>query len=127
MCISDPLPVEDFPVKTEEGEYDADANTTWFNEPNLINMPEETILSNENPTSCDESRERRPFSCTQCGRSYGRKNTLQRHLTYECGIEPQFQCPFCPQKCKRKSDRMIHIKRLHKNLIGLVIDKSLNS
>ncbi|KAF5269905.1 hypothetical protein FQR65_LT05704 [Abscondita terminalis] len=41
------------------------------------------------------------FDCSVCGRIYSRKDSLQRHVTYECGKDPQFQCPFCPQKCKQ--------------------------
>jgi uncharacterized C2H2 Zn-finger protein len=41
-------------------------------------------------------------------------------LTYECGKEPQFQCPFCPQKCKRKAHRIRHITRAHKDKIGIL-------
>lgn len=48
------------------------------------------------------------FVCGRCYRSYKRKDTLQRHLTYECGKDPQFQCPFCPKKFKRKSHLMRH-------------------
>ncbi|KAL3275260.1 hypothetical protein HHI36_020029 [Cryptolaemus montrouzieri] len=59
-------------------------------------------------TNDDSKPKRRPtaatnrirgnFMCYQCGRNYIRKDSLQRHLNYECGKEPQFQCPFCPQK-----------------------------
>ncbi|XP_050585973.1 longitudinals lacking protein, isoforms N/O/W/X/Y-like [Bombus affinis] len=38
------------------------------------------------------------FGCSRCGRSYMRKDSLQRHVHWECGKEPQFQCPFCPQR-----------------------------
>ncbi|KAF2903535.1 hypothetical protein ILUMI_02646 [Ignelater luminosus] len=118
-----PLAAEAFPVKTEQEGHDA--NTVWLIDPNSFNaVQEETNCTNEVPQFCGTvARERKPFSCSQCGRSYGKKNTLQRHLTYECGKEPQFPCPFCPQKCKRKSDRMIHIKRLHKDKVGLVTDR----
>lgn len=60
------------------------------------------------------------FPCDKCGRTYIRKDSLQRHLQWECGKEPQFQCPFCPQKCKRKAHQIRHIKRQHKDMIGLV-------
>lgn len=66
------------------------------------------------------NRIRGNFACFQCGRSYIRKDSLQRHLNYECGIEPQFQCPFCPQKCKRKAHQIRHITRQHKDKIGLL-------
>ncbi|XP_039284551.1 longitudinals lacking protein, isoforms N/O/W/X/Y-like isoform X2 [Nilaparvata lugens] len=33
------------------------------------------------------------FYCpNNCGRSYNQKGNLNRHLRYECGVEPQFQC-----------------------------------
>ncbi|XP_071634180.1 uncharacterized protein [Temnothorax longispinosus] len=38
------------------------------------------------------------FACSRCGRSYKSKYTLQRHEQLECGKEPQFKCPFCPQR-----------------------------
>nr|XP_022903211.1 longitudinals lacking protein, isoforms A/B/D/L isoform X7 [Onthophagus taurus] len=60
------------------------------------------------------------FTCLQCGRMYVRKDSLQRHLTYECGKEPQFQCPFCPQRTKRKTHQIRHIKRQHKDKIGVL-------
>lgn len=71
------------------------------------------------PTSSN-SRIRGNFECVQCGRHYIRKDSLQRHLTYECNKEPQFPCPFCPQKCKRKAHQMRHILRQHKDKVGLI-------
>ncbi|XP_071634198.1 longitudinals lacking protein, isoforms N/O/W/X/Y-like [Temnothorax longispinosus] len=55
------------------------------------------------------------FACARCGRSYARKNTLQRHEQWECGKEPQFKCPFCPQRCKRKTHWQRHIRRAKEN------------
>lgn len=55
------------------------------------------------------------FTCLQCGRSYMRKDSLQRHVHWECNKEPQFQCPFCPQRCKRKAHWLRHIRRQHEN------------
>lgn len=66
------------------------------------------------------NRIRGDFKCPQCERSYIRKDSLQRHLTYECGKEPMFQCPFCPQKCKRRGHQIRHVRRRHKDKIGLL-------
>ncbi|KAK9882341.1 hypothetical protein WA026_020863 [Henosepilachna vigintioctopunctata] len=81
-----------------------------------------TIDDSEKPKrkSTSSNRIRGHFMCYQCGRSYIRKDSLQRHLNYECGKEPQFQCPFCPQKCKRKAHQMRHIIRQHKDKVGLL-------
>ncbi|CAG9864647.1 unnamed protein product [Phyllotreta striolata] len=66
------------------------------------------------------NRIRGNFRCPQCDRTYIRKDSLQRHLTYECGKEPMFQCPFCPQKCKRRGHQLRHVRRQHKDKIGLI-------
>ena len=60
------------------------------------------------------------FPCDRCGRSYIRKDSLRRHLKYECGKQPTFQCPFCPQRCKRKAHQIRHIRRQHSDRIGYV-------
>lgn len=60
----------------------------------------------------------RPFTCIQCNRKYQRKDSLMRHVRWECGKEPLFQCPFCPQRCKRKPHWIRHIKRQHAESIG---------
>ncbi|XP_054287670.1 zinc finger protein 425-like [Macrosteles quadrilineatus] len=43
------------------------------------------------------------FSCEKCGRSYNRKDNLQRHQKLECGQDPGFFCPVCPYKTKHKN------------------------
>lgn len=58
-------------------------------------------------------RPRGQFVCDRCGRSYMRKDSLQRHMQWECGKEPQFQCPYCTQRCKRKAHWLRHIRRQH--------------
>lgn len=92
------------------------------------------ILSNINKSNVTESKDvkkikrklssstrlRGSFPCDKCGRIYIRKDSLQRHLQWECGKEPQFQCPFCPQKCKRKAHQIRHIRRQHKDMIGML-------
>jgi uncharacterized Zn-finger protein len=66
------------------------------------------------------TRARGVFPCERCTRSYVRKDSLQRHLQWECGKEPTFQCPFCPQRCKRKAHQIRHIRRQHSNMLDLV-------
>ncbi|XP_014482692.1 PREDICTED: myoneurin-like, partial [Dinoponera quadriceps] len=64
------------------------------------------------------------FVCEQCGRSYMRKDSLQRHTQWECGKEPQFKCPQCPQRCKRKAHWLRHIRRQHPDLDPYMFDVS---
>ncbi|KAF2905477.1 hypothetical protein ILUMI_00697 [Ignelater luminosus] len=99
---------------------EGDAKAIWLHDAITSNSVKgESCRSKAKPSS-STNRKRGHFECLQCGRSYGRKDSLQRHLMYECGKEPQFQCPFCPQKFKRKTHQVRHIKRQHKDKIGLL-------
>ncbi|CAH0381257.1 unnamed protein product [Bemisia tabaci] len=50
----------------------------------------------------DEAMELRHPCPRGCGRSYSHKSNLQRHLREECGRLPQFACPVCSRRFKRK-------------------------
>lgn len=80
------------------------------------------------PKACDYVGKKTPgqFTCARCGRSYMRKDSLQRHMHWECGKEPQFKCPFCPQRCKRKAHWLRHIRRQHREHIDS-LEKYLHS
>lgn len=58
---------------------------------------------------------RQCFQCN-CGKWYSNRATLNRHQRYECGKEPMFECPYCPKKCKRKSNLSSHIRIRHKDV-----------
>ncbi|XP_075169640.1 longitudinals lacking isoform X3 [Haematobia irritans] len=53
------------------------------------------------------------YVCNVCGKSYKIKGSLKRHKSYECGVAPQLACPYCPHKCKYKSDLRKHISQKH--------------
>ncbi|XP_032795378.2 longitudinals lacking protein, isoforms N/O/W/X/Y isoform X1 [Daphnia magna] len=57
----------------------------------------------------------KPYVCPRCGRCYSRRGALIQHQRYECGIEPQFSCPMCPYKIKRKDSLNRHIRNMHHN------------
>lgn len=55
-----------------------------------------------------------------CGRSYkgdSRKKNLRRHLLFECGVEPQFQCSFCPKQFRRNSTMKSHVAIIHNTIL----------
>lgn len=59
---------------------------------------------NENP---------KQFQCNLCNKLYKQKAGLYNHQKYECGKEPQFQCPHCPYKAKLKGSIKSHIVFKH--------------
>lgn len=56
------------------------------------------------------------YECEKCKRKYRHKSTYRRHVTYECGKEPMFRCPFldCSYKAYQKTHTDAHIKTKHK-------------
>ncbi|XP_076546419.1 uncharacterized protein LOC117606608 isoform X18 [Osmia lignaria lignaria] len=57
-----------------------------------------------------------------CGKSFNWKGNLNRHLRYECGLQPRFKCPYCEYRCKVKGDVSKHITRRHHGSIVYVVD-----
>lgn len=61
-----------------------------------------------------------PLYCkNDCGRYYTgkkRKSSLKRHLTYECGIDPQFRCIYCQKRFTVKTNMKRHVLLIHKVL-----------
>jgi len=57
------------------------------------------------------------FPCSSCGKVYRWKRTLRNHLRSECGKEPQFQCPYCHLRSKRKSNIYAHIRVVHQKQV----------
>ncbi|CAG9864644.1 unnamed protein product [Phyllotreta striolata] len=53
------------------------------------------------------------FYCPRCGKSYVRKQHVTRHVQYECGKEPTFECPFCPKKYRRSDVLQYHLRNSH--------------
>ena len=55
------------------------------------------------------------YSCPRCGNTYTRTHSLNRHIRFECGIEPKFVCPVCHKKSKHKHNLLIHMRTHHKD------------
>nr|XP_012225962.1 PREDICTED: zinc finger protein 467-like [Linepithema humile] len=55
------------------------------------------------------------FECPKCRKTYKWYRGLHRHLEYECGKSPRFQCPHCPYAGKHRSHVYSHIKTNHQN------------
>lgn len=60
------------------------------------------------------------FCPNMCGRSYRgryRFKNIKRHLRYECGVQPQFQCNVCLKRFTHNSDRKKHMVMIHKTVL----------
>lgn len=54
--------------------------------------------------------------CPKCDKAYHHRHSMLSHLRHECGIDPQFKCPFCPHRCKLKTNLDKHLLRRHSNI-----------
>lgn len=53
------------------------------------------------------------YVCSRCGRSYKFLPSLRNHQKLECGMEPQFACPHCVYRAKRKHHLDSHLRTQH--------------
>ncbi|KAL7023790.1 hypothetical protein ACKWTF_012782 [Chironomus riparius] len=51
-----------------------------------------------------------PYSCSRCGNTYARPHSLNRHIRFECGVEPKFECPVCHKKSKHRHNLVLHMR-----------------
>lgn len=54
------------------------------------------------------------FCPKMCGKSYKAMFTLNRHMKYECGVDPQFKCMFCSKPFTIKGNMKRHLILVHK-------------
>ena len=54
-------------------------------------------------------RPKLPFKCENCEKSYQAKNSLKKHVTYHCGIDPSLTCTKCDYVTKYKVSLIRHL------------------
>ncbi|XP_043677908.1 longitudinals lacking protein, isoforms A/B/D/L isoform X28 [Vespula pensylvanica] len=99
----------------------------------------ETVRSNNNNNDNHDNNEelrmpmlkpkrvekKRPFSCQKCGRAFTLKRNKDRHVNYECGHEPRFQCPYCGLRSKQTSPVYNHIRKKHPDEEVFIFDMKI--
>ena len=51
-----------------------------------------------------------------CSQAYTHAASLRQHQRFECGKEPQQQCPYCPHRTKLRGNLKKHIRERHMKL-----------
>lgn len=71
----------------------------------------------------EENRSAETFQCQRCLKLYSWKQTLTRHVKYECGKERRVNCPVdCGYRAFHKSDMQKHIVSKHKEFFSHTIN-----
>ncbi|XP_050536193.1 gastrula zinc finger protein XlCGF66.1-like isoform X1 [Daktulosphaira vitifoliae] len=79
---------------------------------NRFNLHKTVNISSSSTFSLEKNR----FLCPNCGKCYKHRSGILRHLKYECGVEPRFNCKLCWKKFARKEVLDGHMINIHKTL-----------
>lgn len=86
----------------------------------------ETIFINEmrDPLAAtsEEVASMRRFKCSKCPSAFRTKQSLSRHIKFECGQDPHYQCPYCNRLTKKSSNAYTHVRRQHADQKVYIID-----
>ncbi|XP_073973440.1 longitudinals lacking protein, isoforms A/B/D/L-like [Rhodnius prolixus] len=74
------------------------------------------MSSNYECEECNTTSDK--FRCATCNRMYSYRESLYNHQKYECGKLPQFACPYCPYRAKRKGTLKDHLFNKHSVIKG---------
>lgn len=56
------------------------------------------------------------YNCNRCHeRSYAQQKNLYRHQRFECNINKQFKCNWCPKKFCYNYQLLAHQRKCHNN------------
>ncbi|CAH0760926.1 unnamed protein product [Diatraea saccharalis] len=81
------------------------------------------IFPGENTPSFATKKTEKRYKCTNCERCYNARRNLVRHVTLECGREPQYKCPYCNCSKHRRNELKNHINKKHPSQIQTVTVK----
>ncbi|XP_052750080.1 zinc finger protein sens-like [Galleria mellonella] len=62
---------------------------------------------------CAQYKTEKGYKCPNCQRCYNARKNLVRHVTLECGREPQYKCPYCVYSKHRRNELKKHIDKKH--------------
>ncbi|XP_035445525.1 longitudinals lacking protein isoform X2 [Spodoptera frugiperda] len=62
---------------------------------------------------CAQYKTEKGYRCPKCQRCYNARKNLVRHVTLECGREPQYKCPYCAYSKHRRNELKKHIDKKH--------------
>lgn len=103
-------------MATSQQQTVSENNTASISADTQINVPDKTPTNNVQmhlPHVRSRRNGNKVVQCSQCGKGYSNNGNLTRHLKFECGKEPQFQCPLCPLRTRHKNNLLSHMYCKH--------------
>lgn len=62
---------------------------------------------------CAQYKTEKGYKCPNCQRCYNARKNLVRHVTLECGRDPQYRCPYCAYCKHRRNELKKHVEKKH--------------
>nr|XP_021189943.1 longitudinals lacking protein, isoforms F/I/K/T isoform X2 [Helicoverpa armigera] len=78
-----------------------------------------SLATRSSMMSCSPYKTEKKYKCSKCHRCYNARKNLVRHVTLECGRDPQYKCPYCPYSKHRRNELKKHIDKKHPGHAGL--------
>lgn len=87
----------------------------------VVKLEKKPLIADDN----ENKEDIRKFECPNygCTRRYLNKQNLNRHLKFECGIEPRFKCGHCDYATRYPREANNHSVKIHKGLKPLIYDR----
>lgn len=73
---------------------------------------------------CAQYKTEKGYKCPNCQRCYNARKNLVRHVTLECGREPQYKCPYCTYSKHRRNELKKHVEKKHPDCMQLAASPS---
>ncbi|CAK9815776.1 Longitudinals lacking protein, isoforms A/B/D/L [Anthophora plagiata] len=113
--------VDDNNDDDDDDDNDKYSATRSGNDTNVLVTSKKMSENGFNEASLTEShaktnvRDLSIYTCPRCGNAYTRPHSLNRHIRFECGVEPQFECHICHKKSKHKHNLVLHMRTHQKH------------
>ncbi|XP_076477632.1 uncharacterized protein LOC117160031 isoform X30 [Bombus vancouverensis nearcticus] len=82
---------------------------------------------NMRPRTSTQLYERNRHPCPNCSRTYKHRSHMIRHYKYECGTSRRFECPYCKNHLRQRTNVWTHIRTLHPKYKLYCIDIATNA
>ena len=67
----------------------------------------------------------KPHQCQECGKSFGKSNTLNDHIKRVHQAKKNEECEYCNQSYLYKSELQRHVETVHAKTLRMGLDLSL--
>ncbi|XP_020290047.1 longitudinals lacking protein, isoforms A/B/D/L-like isoform X3 [Pseudomyrmex gracilis] len=103
-----------------------DSNTVvrsdWYSDNISEQQQQQHQQQQQQQQPAQQNDEQRRSKCPKCGKSYKYLGDMKKHLRFQCGKKPGFECPYCHKRAYISSNMYSHVRSVHSDLSTFIID-----